>query len=62
MNERDSIGEVLGDEKLLFGKNILKMLVVGGVIAFVCILDKGLLIKVVIFGVVRRFVRMGKRM
>ncbi|KAF2570329.1 hypothetical protein F2Q70_00002376 [Brassica cretica] len=62
MNERDSTGEVAGDEKPSSGKNIPKMLVVGGAIALACTLDKGLLTKAVIFGVARRFARMGKRM
>lgn len=62
MNERDSTGEVPGDEKPSSGKNIPKMLVVGGAIALACTLDKGLLTKAVIFGVARRFARMGKRM
>ncbi|CAH8384254.1 unnamed protein product [Eruca vesicaria subsp. sativa] len=62
MNERDSTGEVGGDEKASSGKNIPKILVVGGAIALACTLDKGLLTKAVIFGVARRFARMGKRM
>lgn len=44
------------------GKNVPKILVVGGAIALACTLDKGLLTKAVIFGVARRFAKMGKRL
>lgn len=60
MNERDSIAEVAAEKPT--GKAIPKLLVVGGAIALACTLDKGLLTKAVIFGVARRFARMGKRM
>ncbi|KAL1189500.1 hypothetical protein V5N11_019132 [Cardamine amara subsp. amara] len=60
MNERDSIAEVTGEKPT--GKSIPKILVVGGAIVLACTLDKGLLTKAVIFGVARRFARMGKRM
>ncbi|CAA7015061.1 unnamed protein product [Microthlaspi erraticum] len=54
MNERDPTEEeVTGGEKPT-GKNIPKILVVGGAIALACTLDKGLLTKAVIFGVARR--------
>lgn len=59
MDDRDSIAEVTGEKPT--GKNIPKILVVGGAIALACTLDKGLLTKAVIFGVARRFARMGKR-
>ncbi|CAN8245641.1 unnamed protein product [Cochlearia groenlandica] len=60
MNDRDSTTEVTEEKPT--GKNIPKLLVVGGAIALACTLDKGLLTKAVIFGVARRFARMGKRM
>ncbi|XVF10282.1 hypothetical protein REPUB_Repub07fG0169300 [Reevesia pubescens] len=44
------------------GKNIPKLLVVGGVIALACSLDRGLLTKAVIFGVARRFAKIGRRL
>ncbi|XVF51181.1 hypothetical protein PTKIN_Ptkin04bG0163800 [Pterospermum kingtungense] len=44
------------------GKNIPKLLVVGGAIALACSLDRGLLTKAVIFGVARRFGNIGRRL
>ncbi|XVF53191.1 hypothetical protein PTKIN_Ptkin05aG0080600 [Pterospermum kingtungense] len=44
------------------GKNIPKILVVGGAIALACVLDRGLLTKAVIFGVARRFAKIGRRL
>lgn len=44
------------------GKNIPKLLVVGGAIALACSFDRGLLTKAVIFGVARRFANIGKRL
>lgn len=43
------------------GRNIPKLLVVGGAIALACTLDHGLLTKAVIFGVARRFAKIGRR-
>ncbi|RDY14303.1 StAR-related lipid transfer protein 7, mitochondrial, partial [Mucuna pruriens] len=42
------------------GRNIPKLLIVGGAIALACTLDQGLLTKAVIFGVARRFAKMGR--
>ncbi|KAF7828089.1 StAR-related lipid transfer protein 7, mitochondrial [Senna tora] len=42
------------------GRNIPKLLVVGGAIALACTLDRGLLTKAVIFGVARRFAKIGR--
>ncbi|GAB4826110.1 hypothetical protein Ancab_008980 [Ancistrocladus abbreviatus] len=44
------------------GVNIPKLLVFGGAIALACSLDRGLLTKAVIFGVARRFGRMGGKL
>lgn len=44
------------------GKNIPKLVVIGGAIALACSLDRGLLTKALIFGVARRFARMGRRL
>ncbi|XWS61495.1 hypothetical protein CRYUN_Cryun07bG0130600 [Craigia yunnanensis] len=44
------------------GKNIPKILFVGGAIALACSLDRGLLTKAVIFGVARRFANIGRRL
>lgn len=41
--------------------NIPKILVVGGAVLLACTLDRGLLTKAVIFGVARRFARIGRR-
>uniref|UniRef100_A0A0A0KK71 START domain-containing protein n=1 Tax=Cucumis sativus TaxID=3659 RepID=A0A0A0KK71_CUCSA len=43
------------------GKNLPKLLIVGGAIALACSLDHGLLTKAVVFGVARRFSNIGKR-
>ncbi|KAF5460478.1 hypothetical protein F2P56_020342 [Juglans regia] len=43
-------------------QNIPKLLVVGGAILLACSLDRGLLTKAVIFGVARRFGRIGRRL
>ena len=43
------------------GRSIAKILVVGGAISLVCTLDRGLLTKAVIFGVARRFAKIGRR-
>ncbi|KAI4326772.1 hypothetical protein L6164_019309 [Bauhinia variegata] len=44
------------------GRNIPKLLVVGGAIVLACTLDRGLLTKAVIFGVARRFAKVGRRL
>ncbi|XP_043694294.1 uncharacterized protein LOC122645002 [Telopea speciosissima] len=51
----------LSDEKPK-GKNIPKLLVVGGAVILACSLDRGLLTKAVIFGVARRFANIGRRL
>lgn len=43
------------------GKNIPKLLVVGGAVLLACSLDRGLLTKAVIFGIARRFANIGGR-
>ncbi|KAG7015292.1 StAR-related lipid transfer protein 7, mitochondrial [Cucurbita argyrosperma subsp. argyrosperma] len=43
-------------------KNIPKLLVVGGAIALACTIDRGLLTKAVIFGIGRRFAKIGRRL
>ncbi|XP_030530275.1 uncharacterized protein LOC115740820 [Rhodamnia argentea] len=44
------------------GNNIPKLLVIGGAIVLACSLDRGLLTKAVIFGVARRFAKMGRKL
>lgn len=44
------------------GNNIPKLLVVSGAIVLACTLDRGLLTKAVIFGVARRFAKIGRRL
>ncbi|KAL2902959.1 THAP domain-containing protein 7 [Bienertia sinuspersici] len=44
------------------GVTIPRVVVIGGAIALACTIDKGLLTKAVIFGVVRRFARMGRKL
>ncbi|KAL6005774.1 hypothetical protein ACLOJK_032028 [Asimina triloba] len=45
-----------------WGRNIPKFLILGGAVALACSLDRGLLTKAVIFGVARRFAKVGKSM
>ncbi|KAA8526073.1 hypothetical protein F0562_007827 [Nyssa sinensis] len=54
--------ETLDSSEKPLGRNIPKLLVVGGAIALACGLDRGLLTKAVIFGVARRFAKIGKRL
>lgn len=42
------------------GRSIPKLVVIGGAVALACTLDRGLLTKAVIFGVARRFARVGR--
>ncbi|CAL5343078.1 unnamed protein product [Camellia sinensis] len=42
-------------------RNMPKFLFVGGTIVLACSLDRGLLTKAVIFGVAKRFTKIGKR-
>ncbi|KAL0372888.1 UNVERIFIED_CONTAM: hypothetical protein Scaly_0970400 [Sesamum calycinum] len=42
------------------GRGIPRVLVVGGAIALACTIDRGLLTKAVLFGVARRFARIGR--
>ncbi|KAF8412053.1 hypothetical protein HHK36_000006 [Tetracentron sinense] len=44
------------------GRNIPKLLVVGGVVVLACSLDCGLLTKAFIFGVARRFAKIGRKL
>lgn len=55
-------GEPSSSGEKPLGRNIPKLVVVGGAIALACSLDRGLLTKAVIFGVARRFAKIGKRL
>ncbi|KAK1419191.1 hypothetical protein QVD17_28353 [Tagetes erecta] len=55
-------GEQISNDEKPSGKNVQKLLVVGGAIALACTLDRGLLTKAVVFGVARRFANMGRRL
>ncbi|GAV75108.1 hypothetical protein CFOL_v3_18587 [Cephalotus follicularis] len=48
-------------EKLL-ARNIPKIVIVGGAIVLACSLDRGLLTKALIFGVARRFAKIGRKL
>lgn len=61
LQEIESCEQISNDEKPS-GKNVQKLLVVGGAIALACTLDRGLLTKVVIFGVAKRFANLGRRL
>lgn len=63
-NNSNNISEVenLDSSENPKGRNIPKLLVVGGAILLACSLDRGLLTKAVIFGVARRFGRIGRKL
>lgn len=62
-NDTDlSAVEISNSSEKPLGKNIPKLLVVGGAIVLACSLDRGLLTKAVIFGVARRFAKIGRRL
>lgn len=54
--------EASGSSEKPTGRNIPKLLVVGGAVALACSIDRGLLTKALIFGVARRFAGFGKRL
>ncbi|KAJ8768410.1 hypothetical protein K2173_021563 [Erythroxylum novogranatense] len=62
-NPGDSLEiETNDSSKKPLGRNIPKLLVVSGAIVLACTLDRGLLTKAVIFGVARRFAKVGRRL
>ncbi|KAI3828733.1 hypothetical protein L1987_02842 [Smallanthus sonchifolius] len=61
LQEIETCEQTVNDEKPS-EKNVPKLLVVGGAIALACTIDRGLLTKAVIFGVARRFAKIGKRL
>lgn len=60
-NESSEV-ETFGSCEKPTGRNIPRLLVVGGAIALACSLDRGLLTKAVIFGVARSFAKIGRRL
>ncbi|CAL9203849.1 unnamed protein product [Musa hybrid cultivar] len=58
----DASDEIVEAEKQNLACSIPKILLVGGAVAMAYTLDHGLLTKAVIFGVVRRFAKIGKRL
>ncbi|CAL9124540.1 unnamed protein product [Musa textilis] len=58
----DASADIVEAEKQSLACSIPKILLVGGAVAMACTLDHGLLTKAVIFGVVRRFAKIGKRL
>ncbi|KAL4187283.1 hypothetical protein AMTRI_Chr09g18210 [Amborella trichopoda] len=54
--------DIQSSEEKPWGRNIPKLLIVGGAVALACSLDRGLLTKAVIFGVARRFGKFGRRL
>lgn len=60
-NSKDSSEEIVEAEKPKhWGHNIPKFLIVSGAVVAACSLDRGLLTKAVIFGVARRFGKVGR--
>lgn len=60
--ESSEVEKLDSSKKPLLVRNIPKIVVVGGAIALACSLDRGLLTKAVIFGVARRFAKLGRRL
>lgn len=60
-DDSSEIEKTLDSPEKPLGRNIPKLLVVGGALALACSLDRGLLTKAVIFGVARRFAKIGRR-
>ncbi|XP_057951291.1 uncharacterized protein LOC131146043 [Malania oleifera] len=54
--------EIVTQPENPLGSNIPKFIVVGGAVLLACSLDHGLLTKAVIFGVARRFAKIGRRL
>lgn len=54
--------EKLDSSEKPLGRNIPKLLIVSGAVVLACSLDRGLLTKAVIFGVARRFAKIGRRL
>lgn len=53
---------VEAEKEASWSSNMPKFLIVGGAVALACTLDRGLLTKAVIFGVARRFAKIGRRL
>ncbi|KAK8944764.1 hypothetical protein KSP39_PZI008497 [Platanthera zijinensis] len=63
MNSNDTSKCIVEAEKeRSWRSNMPKFLIVGGAVALACTLDRGLLTKAVIFGVARRFAKIGGRL
>lgn len=61
-NGIDSSTDIVEAEKpKSWASNIPRFVIIGGAVAVACSLDQGLLTKAVIFGVARRFARIGKQ-
>lgn len=59
-NESSEVEEFSSEKPT--GRNIPRLLIVGGAIVLACSLDRGLLTKAVIFGVARSFAKIGRRL
>ena len=61
-NDSSEIQALESSDHKPLGRNIPRLVVVGGAIALACSLDRGLVTKAVIFGVARRFAKIGRRL
>lgn len=55
LEDNNGSSDIIGTDEKPSGRNIPRLIVVGGAIALACTLDGGLLTKAIIFGVARRF-------
>lgn len=57
-----SDGTAGAEKKKTWGSSVPKVVLVGGALALACTVDRGLITKAIIFGVVRRFGKIGRRL
>ncbi|PKU59592.1 hypothetical protein MA16_Dca017155 [Dendrobium catenatum] len=58
----DQCDDIVEAEKKPWGSNIPKFVLIGGALALACTVDRGLITKAIIFGAVRRFAKIGRRL
>ncbi|KAL0904128.1 hypothetical protein M5K25_026202 [Dendrobium thyrsiflorum] len=58
----DQCADIVEAEKKPWGSNIPKFVLIGGALALACTVDRGLISKAIIFGAVRRFAKIGRRL
>ncbi|CAH9141321.1 unnamed protein product [Cuscuta epithymum] len=62
VSDIEACGDSSEDNKPTPGRNVPKLVIVGGALALACSIDRGLLTKALIFGVARKLAGIGKRL